>query len=148
GVHLTTLDRRIRKAIAGTETRVYRGNARGSLEFLEAARARTTLISVAGVFGGTSLVVAIFVVVGTFALTIQQRHREIALLRAVAATPSQVRAIIGREALLLGTLGSLVGASVSVRLADWIRERLVAAHAIPRDLELTHSSIPVIGAVV
>ena len=37
--------------------------------------------------GGTSLLVAVLVVVGTFALSVQQRHRELALLRAIAATP-------------------------------------------------------------
>ena len=52
------------------------------------------LISLGGAIGGTSLLVAVLVVVGTFALSIQQRQREIALLRAVAATPRQVRAML------------------------------------------------------
>ncbi len=54
--------------------------------FLDTAAARTKLVSMGGAMGGTSLLVAVLVVVGTFALSVQQRHRELALLRAIAAT--------------------------------------------------------------
>src|ERR671915_206410 len=63
-----------------------------------------------GAIGGTSLLVAVLVVVGTFALTLQQRQRELALLRAIAATPRQIRGLIGREALVVALVAGLLGA--------------------------------------
>lgn len=75
------------------------------------------LISLSGTLGATAVLVAMLVVSGTFGLSVQQRYREIALLRAVAATPGQIRAMIGREALLLGVLAGVAGA----RRACWSR---------------------------
>ena len=92
----------IAEALSGTKVRVHTGGDRGPAEFLDAAAARTKLISMGGAIGGTALLVAILVVVGTFALSIQQRQRELALLRAIAATPRQIRRLLGREALVVG----------------------------------------------
>lgn len=95
--------------------------------------------------GGTSLLVAILVVVGTFALSIQQRHREIALLRAVAATPRQIRKMIGREALLVSLAAGILGAVAGPVLAWWLRSRFVALGAMPPNLDLVLS--PRVGVV-
>ena len=53
--------------------------------------------------------IAMFVVASTMGLSIQQREREIALLRAVAATPGQIRRMIAWEAAIVGLLGSAAG---------------------------------------
>ncbi|MFC7105139.1 ABC transporter permease [Nonomuraea rubra] len=92
-------------------TVLYAGEERGRLEFLDAEQARVKLISMGGALAGTSLIVAILVVVGTFALSIQQRQRELALLRAVAATPRQVRRLVGGQALVVGLLAGVPGAA-------------------------------------
>ena len=63
---------------------VYTGDARGKAEHPELLAAKTTLIAVTASFGGLALFIAIFVVTSTMGLSIQQREREIALLRAVA----------------------------------------------------------------
>src|SRR4051794_23554345 len=69
---------------------VLSGRARGRAEYPELQDARTTLIAVTASFGGLALFIAMFVVSSTMGLSIQQRVREIALLRAVAATPRQI----------------------------------------------------------
>ncbi|WP_371783703.1 ABC transporter permease [Streptosporangium subroseum] len=125
----------------------YTGDARGPLEFLNADKARIKLISLGGALGGTSLLVAIIVVVGTFALSIQQRLREIALLRAVAATPAQIRKMIGGEALLIGLPAGAIGAVLGTGLAFWLRTRFVALGAMPVNLELVVSPFPIFVAV-
>ena len=53
--------------------------------------------------GGIAGAVALFVVAGTFALAIAQRRRENAVLRALGATPRQVRRLIAGEALLVSS---------------------------------------------
>ena len=55
---------------------------------------REGLIAIFGVMGGIAGAVALFVVAGTFALAIAQRRRETAVLRALGATPRQVRRLL------------------------------------------------------
>ena len=85
------------------------GDARGRAESPDLQQARTTLIAVTASFGGLALFIALFVVAGAMGLSIQQREREIALLRAVAATPGQVRRMIAWEAAIVGLVGSVAG---------------------------------------
>ena len=82
---------------------------RGKAEYPELQAARTTLIAVTASFGGLALFIAIFVVASTMGLSIQQREREIALLRAVAGTPGQIRRMISWEAAIVGLVGSVGG---------------------------------------
>ena len=147
-VAVGTLSERISRALSGTPAKIYTGDARGPLEFLDAANARVLLISLSGVLGGTALLVAILVVAGTFGLSVQQRFREIALLRAVAATPRQIRVMIGREALLIGMLAGVAGCAVSVPVAAALRSLLIHAGAIPGALHLAISPLPMLAALV
>ena len=133
--------------VEGAVAVAYTGEARGPLEFLNADKARIKLISLGGALGGTSLLVAIIVVVGTFALSIQQRLREIALLRAVAATPGQIRKMIGGEALRSASPPAAIGAALGIGLAFWLRTRFVALGAMPVNLELVVSPFPIFVAV-
>jgi len=76
---------------------------------------------------GVASFVAVFIVSSTFAFTVVQRTRELALLRLVGASRRQVRRLLFGEALLLGLAGSLLGvlAGVAVmRLQTWMLIRL------------------------
>lgn len=123
------------------------GDARGPVEFLDAAGARIKLVSMGGAMGGTSLLVAILVVVGTFALSVQQRYRELALLRAIAATPKQLRRMIGREALVVGLAAGVAGALAGLPLAAWLHGRFIASGVVPANLERTAGIFPMFAAV-
>ena len=78
---------RLRAAARGAV--VLTGDARGRAEYPDLQQARITLIAVTASFGGLALFIAIFVVASTMGLSIQQREREIALLRAVAGRPAR-----------------------------------------------------------
>jgi putative ABC transport system permease protein len=142
---------RVRQAVAralhGTTAQVSAVDARGPVEFLDAASARTRLVSMGGAMGGTSLLVAVLVVVGTFALTVQQRHRELALLRAIAATPGQIRKLLGREALIVGAAAGTGGALLGLPLGAWLHSRFVALGAVPDTLEHTVGVFPPLAAL-
>jgi putative ABC transport system permease protein len=97
------------RAVAAPGAVVLTGDARGRAEYPELQQARTKLIAVTASFGGLALFIAMFVVAGTMGLSIQQREREIALLRAVAATPGQIRRMIAWEAAIVALVGSAVG---------------------------------------
>ncbi|MEV6296070.1 ABC transporter permease [Streptomyces sp. NPDC051896] len=137
----------VARALRGTTAQVSTGDARGAVEFLDAAAARTRLVSMGGAMGGTSLLVAVLVVVGTFALTVQQRHRELALLRAIAATRGQIRKLLGREALIVGAAAGAVGALLGLPLGGWLYSRFVALGAVPATLEHTVSVFPPLAAL-
>ncbi|WP_182885480.1 ABC transporter permease [Microbispora sp. H10885] len=126
----------------------YTGDGRGTVEFLDAEQARVRLISLGGALGGTSLLVAILVVTGTSALAVQQRRREIALLRAVAATPGQVRRLLGGEALLVGLVAGVVGSAAGAGLGFWLRGRFVELGAMPENLRLVVGPFPAAAALL
>ncbi|MFE2147943.1 FtsX-like permease family protein [Streptomyces sp. NPDC059456] len=138
---------RIGRALEGTGAQVTTGDDRGPVEFLDAAGARIKLVSMGGAMGGTSLLVAILVVVGTFALSVQQRYRELALLRAIAATPKQLRRMIGREALLVGLAAGVAGALAGLPLAAWLHGRFVESGVVPANLERSAGIFPMFAAV-
>ncbi len=141
------LAQRVRQALHGTGAQVSRGDERGPVEFLDAAGARIKLVSMGGAMGGTALLVAILVVVGTFSLSVQQRYRELALLRAIAATPRQLRRMIGREALVVGLAAGVAGALAGLPLAAWLHGRFVANGIVPATLERTAGIFPMFAAV-
>ncbi|GIH45243.1 putative ABC transport system permease protein [Microbispora rosea] len=132
----------------GERLAAYSGDERGTVEFLDAEQARVRLISLGGALGGTSLLVAILVVTGTSALAVQQRRREIALLRAVAATPGQVRRLLGGESLLVGLAAGVIGSAAGVGLGFWLRGRFVELGAMPANLRLVVSPFPAAAALM
>jgi putative ABC transport system permease protein len=138
----------VREALDGTTARVHTGGDRGPVEFLDAAQARVELISMGGALGGTGLIVSVLVVVGTFGLVARARHRELALLRAVAATPRQVRRLIGREALLLGLTAGLAGAVAGLPLGAWVYGRFTDLGTIPETLGQVRGVFPMAAAVL
>ena len=88
---------------------------------------RAGLIAIFGALGGIAGAVALFVVAGTFALAIAQRRRETAVLRALGATPPQIRRLIAGEALLVslaaGALGLLAGRPFATLIVDVLADR-------------------------
>ena len=72
------------------------------------------------VFGGVAVLVGAFTIVNTLSITVAQRSRELALLRALGARRSQVmRSVIG-EALIIGVTASAVGVAAGYGLAAGI----------------------------
>src|SRR3954469_22636833 len=88
---------------------VLTGAARGKAESPALQAGRTRLIAVAASFAGVGAFIALFVIASILALAVQQREQEIGLLRAVAATPGQVRRMIAWEATIVALLGAAAG---------------------------------------
>ena len=86
---------------------------------------RSDLTSSLGVMGAAAAVVALFVISSTFAFAVAHRRRETAAMRALGATPGQVRRLVVGEALLVGLVGGVVGMVAGVPLAGWIAKLLV-----------------------
>jgi putative ABC transport system permease protein len=127
---------------------VLTGDARGAAEYPELELSRTTLIPVTAAFGGLAVFIAIFVVASTLGLSIQQREREIALLRAVAATPGQIRRMIAWEALIVALIGSAAGIWPGIVLGRAIARGLMDHGIVPPNFTLDYDWLPAAAAVV
>lgn len=82
------------------------------------------------VFAGVALFVGTFVISNIFRVTIAQRTRELAVLRAIGARASQIRNLMLAEALVISLFASVLGAVGGIGLASVIRTAFDAA-AIP-----------------
>ncbi|MGO3796086.1 MAG: ABC transporter permease [Pauljensenia sp.] len=72
------------------------------------------------VFAAVSLFVGAFLVTNTFSMSIHERMREFAMLRAVGASPTQVMVSVLAQALVIGILGSALGVGLGVGIASAI----------------------------
>ncbi|MGW2375172.1 FtsX-like permease family protein [Kitasatospora sp. NPDC001683] len=75
--------------------------------------------------------VAVFVVAGTFAFAVAQRRQEIAMLRAVGATPRQIVWLITGEAAFVALASAVSGCLLSLPGAPALAAWLVARGAAP-----------------
>jgi putative ABC transport system permease protein len=92
--------------------------------------------------------IAIFVVAGTLGLSIQQREREIALMRAVAATPGQIRRMIAWEAAIVALAGSAAGIWPGIVAGRALAHALVRHGIEPANFTLNYDWLPAAAAIV
>ncbi|MER5280256.1 FtsX-like permease family protein [Streptomyces sp. NPDC002809] len=137
----------VQKALAGSGAEVHTGDDRGAVEDRGLGYAREMLTGLGGSFGGIATLVAVFTASGTVALSVAQRAREFALLRAVGATPRQIRRAVASEALLVAPLAGLVGCLPGIGLAHWWFGQLKDRGAVPALVDLHVSWIPLVAAV-
>jgi putative ABC transport system permease protein len=84
-------------------------------------------------FGGIAVLVGAFIIFNAFSMTVAQRRRELAMLRALGATRRQVLFSLAGEALVMGVLASLVGLFVGLGVAAGVNQVFKAAgFDIPR----------------
>ncbi|GIJ56767.1 FtsX-like permease family protein [Virgisporangium aurantiacum] len=146
GVDAEDLADAISKAVRNTV--VYTGGDRAEVEFLDIGTTRSFISELALAFGGTMILVIMVVVGSTLALSVRQRLRELALLRAIGATPKQVLRMISAETMVVGTLGAVLGVIPGIGLAFLFRATFTLVGAVPADFELSIGPLPVLAAVV
>jgi putative ABC transport system permease protein len=84
------------------------------------------------IFAVIALIVGGFMIFNTFSITVAQRTREHALLRALGASRRQVMASVVIEAVVVGVIASLVGLAAGLGVAALLRSLLDAfGFAIP-----------------
>lgn len=104
--------------------RVLTGAERGEAEQVDALGGRGDQLALLGSIGGTVLMVALLVIASTLSQAIHQRSGELALLRAVGASPRQLRSAIGREAGRVSAAAALLGGIGAVPLGLAMRSLL------------------------
>jgi putative ABC transport system permease protein len=126
----------------GAFPRVYTGPDRGLVETPDVAEGRELAIALPSVFGGCTLFIAALVIAGTVGLSVQQRHRDVALLRAVGATPRQVRRMVVRESAMLAVLAGASGVWAGFAGVTWLRDQFVHRGITPASFTVHVSWLP------
>ena len=73
-----------------------------------------------------SIVIAIFGIVNTLALSVSERTREIGLLRAIGTSKAKIRGMLAIEASLISILGTLLGLAIGVAAGAVIQKAFEA----------------------
>ncbi|SES37000.1 FtsX-like permease family protein [Actinokineospora terrae] len=126
---------------------VLAGDDRGLVEHPDAEEKGGGLIALAGVIGGLAITTAVFVVASTLGLSVRQRSRELALLRAIGTTPGQLRRMVLNEALLVGVVATVLGCVPGRWIGELLFDELVAKGVVSAGVVFHQGWIPMIVAV-
>ncbi len=136
----------VRGLAAEAGATVYTGAGRGQVEESDGLAARELLVQAGGAFGGYVVLLIVFVVAATVGLSVRHRRRDLALLRAVAATPGQVRRMIMAEAAVLGLAAVAAGVPAGFLATGWVRDQLVGRGFVPAGFPITHGVLATVAA--
>ncbi|MEV7008638.1 FtsX-like permease family protein [Streptosporangium sp. NPDC051022] len=142
-----TLLSKIQPVLDGQAAVALTGDDRGLAEFPQALPSSENLIVLAAVFGAMGIMVAMFVVASTLGLSVQQRQREMALLRAIGTTPGQVRRMVLGEAMAVSTAATLIGCVPGFVLGRWLFDRLVGAGVVPEQVAFRQGLVPILAGI-
>ncbi|MEU4350391.1 ABC transporter permease [Streptomyces sp. NPDC023838] len=98
-------------------------------------------------FAAIALFVGVFLISNTFTMLVAQRTKELALMRAVGASRSQVRRSVLTEALVVGVTASAIGFGLGIALAAGLRSAMSAFDMKVPGGSLIVSATPVIAAL-
>ena len=135
-------------ALAARPLDVRSGSAQAELLARELTGGQVELTAALLVFAAVAVLVAGLVIANTFAVLLAQRTRELALLRCVGGTSRQVRRGLLGEALLVGLVGSALGALAGTGLAAGVAAAVGADSPVPLSGTVVPPSAVVIGFVV
>ncbi|MCP9211616.1 ABC transporter permease [Streptomyces sp. NEAU-Y11] len=148
GVTARELAARIEDRLHRPGVRVLYGSDKGEAEGREIVQGRDFALAVSASFGLLAALFATVIVIGPFTIAVQQRRREIALLRAVGATRGRVSALLCGEALALTCVGVVVGGPLGLLLAGPVRDLFVSMGVLPAGLTLVRGPLPILAAAL
>jgi putative ABC transport system permease protein len=123
------------------------GDERGLAEFPEAISGAQNLIPLAAAFGGLATMVAIFVVGSTVGMLVQQRRREMALLRTAGITPGQVRRMVMAETSVIALFAAGLSIAPGLAFGRSMFDVLVQQDLIPSVMIFSQGFIPQLAGV-
>ncbi|WP_210573101.1 FtsX-like permease family protein [Streptomyces sp. GESEQ-4] len=137
-----------RAEVQGTGLIVSTGGDRGDIESPGAGAARSLLILLAGSLAGIVLLIIGFVMASALAVAVGGQRRDLALMRAVGATPKQIRRLAATQATLIAGVAMVPGVALGYLLAGRFRDLLVDRGVLPQTLPLTLSPLPAAATVL
>ncbi|MFI6933781.1 FtsX-like permease family protein [Streptomyces sp. NPDC050287] len=132
----------VRTKLKGTGLETVTGADRGDLVSPGAGASRSLLILLAGSLAGVILLITGFVMASALAVSIGGQRRDLALMRAVGATPRQIRRLAATQASVIAAVALVPGVGVGYLLAGQFRRMLADRGVVPPELPLTISPLP------
>ncbi|WP_433825288.1 FtsX-like permease family protein [Actinoplanes sp. CA-015351] len=136
------------RAVIGPAGVVLAGADRDQLEPGSVSRIRWIGAQLLIVLVALGAFATVFVVSSTCALSAAQRRRELGLLRAVGATPGQVRRMMYAETTLIALSAGIAGAPIGALLAPLLADPMVRTGLEPPGFEATWQPVALAGAVL
>ncbi len=148
GTDAAALSAKATAAVGGPGIAVLTGNDRGNAEFPASLEVHD-LILIAGIFVALSLVAGLLAVASTLSLVASNREREIAVLRAIGATPWQTRRMILAEALVVSLLATTLSVLPGWFVGEFLYRMVVRIGVAPEELSYERGWVlPVIAYVL
>ncbi|MEU1053303.1 ABC transporter permease [Streptomyces sp. NPDC005876] len=145
GEHLAAV---VRDRVAGTGLQVRTGGGRGEAVAPGAGAARSLLVLLAGSLAGIVLLITGFVTAGALGVAVAGQRRDLALMRAVGATPRQIRRLAAAQSTVVAAVVLAPGLALGYLLADTFREALVDRGVLPAGLPLVRGPLPALVTVL
>ncbi|MHC3470107.1 FtsX-like permease family protein [Streptomyces sp. 7R007] len=137
----------VRSRVAGTGLRVRTGAGVGESVSPGVGSARALLVLLAGSLSGIVLLITGFVTAGALGVSIAGQRRELALMRAVGATPKQIRRLAAAQSSAVATVAVVPGVALGYPLAGRFRELLADRGVLPPELPLTVGPLPALATL-
>ncbi|MET9661828.1 FtsX-like permease family protein, partial [Streptomyces sp. NPDC006510] len=137
------------RARGDREVRVLTGPERGQAAYPDALGTRGELLPLLASITGTVFMVALLVIATTISQAVHQRSGELALLRAVGATPRQLRSAVGREVSRVAGAAAVLGGVGAIPLGLLMRSLLTTDPLpLPVPVWLPLAAVVAAGALV
>ncbi|MFE6824983.1 FtsX-like permease family protein [Streptomyces sp. NPDC057690] len=138
----------VRTRLKGTGLLTVTGADRGDTAAPGAGASRSLLVLLAGSLSGIVLLITGFVMASALAVSIAGQRRDLALMRAVGATPKQIRRLAAAQSTAVASLALVPGVGLGYLLAGQFRRLLADRAVVPSELPLTYSPLPALVAIL
>lgn len=138
----------VRQRVAGTGLKVLTGADRGEAVAPGVGSARSLLVLLAGSLGGIVLLITGFVTAGALGVAVAGQRRDLALMRAVGATPKQIRRLAAAQSMVVAAVAVVPGVALGYLLAGQFRGQLADRGILPAELPLTVSLLPALATLL
>lgn len=138
----------VRTKLKGTGLLTVTGAERGDTVAPGVGASRALLVLLAGSLSGIIVLITGFVMASALAVSIAGQRRDLALMRAVGATPGQIRRLAATQSTLVTAVAVAPGAGLGCLLAGQFRELLADRGVVPDELPLVFSPLPALAAVL
>lgn len=126
------------------------GDARGDTETVAGGAARGELLALAASLASTLTLLIGCIVAGAMSVSVANQRRDLALLRALGATPRQVRRLVAAQASVVAAVAVVPGIALGYLAASAFADRLREVGMLPAGLPvtLTPFAVPVVAALL
>ncbi|MFE0806797.1 FtsX-like permease family protein [Streptomyces sp. NPDC058848] len=138
----------VRERVAGMGLEVVTGADRGEAVEPGVGSARSLLVLLAGSLAGIVLLITGFVVAGALGVAVAGQRRDLALMRAVGATPKQIRRLAAAQSSVVAAVALVPGVAAGYLLAGRFRELLADRGVLPGELPLTIGPLPALATLL